>query len=182
VNLRAQPPAPPAPDPERRAALAVSVLEARVHRTVTVPRTQVTGAMRLLSRRENAQVRAEVRQVLEALGLTGHAAEGFTEWHQELAVRTLATAVRSPADHGAPLAPLADWLECDDDQINALWERYQDQEAELDPLGANGPPLSDADIAQIQDAAKKKAAEVLMSFGSRKLALALISTADLPQT
>ena len=172
--------APPLDEPSRRAALAVSVLEGREHRAVTVPRTKVAGAMRLLSRRENAQVRAECRQAMAELNLAGPVVEGFTEWHEELAVRTLAIAVRSPDNHDAPLALLADWLECDDDQINALWEKYQDLEAELDPLGPNGPALSEADAAAIRDAAKKKALTLLMSYGSRKLALALITTAAPP--
>jgi hypothetical protein len=177
-RLRPQAPAAASPTPEQRAELAVSVLEAREHRPVTVPRTTVVGAMRLLSRRENAQVRAECRQVMEALGLTGVSIEGFTEWHEELAVRTIATAVRSQAKHDEPLAPLTDWVECDDDQINALWDAYQNLQAELDPLGASGPPLTEAEEVAIRDAAKKKAVDLLMSYGSRKLALSLISSAD----
>jgi len=170
------------PPAEERAELAVSVIAGREYRSVTVPRTNVTGAMRLLSRKENAEVRFECRRSMEERGITGIAVENFTEWHEELAVRSIAIAMRSESNHEAPLARLCDWLECDDDQINALWERYQDLEAELDPLGDKGPPLSDADMTAIVAAAKKKSLVLLTSYGSRKLARSLISLVDLPSS
>ena len=160
MNLRPQ-------DKERRTALAASVLETRIHRDATVPRTSVVGAMRLLSRRENADVRAEARAAIEKFA-TGLAVDGFREFHEELAVRTIAIAMRDPSNREQPLAPLSDWMECDDDQINALWQTYQDLEVELDPFEADD--VTNEEAEQVIEAAKKKGGVLLTSFGSRKLA------------
>lgn len=174
MNLKPSAPAKPAAPP--RSTLAVGVLTSRVHREITIPRTSVRGAMRLLSRSEVASVRAACRDALSALA-TGPALEGFREWHEELAVRTLAVAVRDPDDNAEPLASLSDWQECDDEQIGAVWEWYQDLEAELDPLGADGG-LTSADVDVMLAAAKKKGGALLMSFGSRKLAAFAITLAE----
>lgn len=137
--------------------------------------------MRLLSRRETAEVRGAARASLAELAV-GPALEGFREWHEELAVRTLAVAVRRPSDTSQPLAALDEWQECDDEQIGAMWEWYQDLEAELDPLGAATAALSSADVDAMMAAAKKKAAALLMSYGSRKLAAFATILAGLPSS
>lgn len=173
---------PPAATPEAREAraeLAASVLDVREHRPVTVPRTSVQGVMRLLSRREEKSVRAECRAEMRALGIEGISVEGFTEWHEERALRTVAIAVRNPANRDQPLATLEEWSECDDDQIQALWDLYQDQRAELDPLGASFE-LTEEDLAAITAAAKKKDVVLLTSYGSQKLARALSGLAAPP--
>jgi hypothetical protein len=166
----------------RKGVLAVEVAGARVHEDVIVPRTAARGRMRLLSRGENRTVRAEARAALEAMGCRGADLGVYREWHEELATRTLAVAVRDPADVARPLAPLAEWEECEDDQIAALWKQYQDLEERLDPLGADHVVLSDADVAAMRDASKKKDIDLLMSFGSRRLAVFATTTAAPPST
>lgn len=169
-------------EPTRKGVLAVELAGARVHQEVTVPRTSARGRMRLLSRGENRTVRAEARAALEAMGCRGVDLGVYREWHEELATRTLAASVRDPADVSRPLAPLADWEECDDDQIAALWKQYQDLEECLDPLGAEHVVLSDADVAAMRDASKKKDVDLLTSFGSRRLAVFVTTTAVPPST
>ena len=127
-------------------------------------------------------MRAEARAALEAMGCRGVDLGVYREWHEELATRTLAVAVREPADVSRPLAPLTEWEECDDEQIAALWKQYQDLEECLDPLGADHAVLTDADVAAMRDASKKKDVDLLMSFGSRRLAAFVTSTAAPPST
>jgi hypothetical protein len=173
----------PAPtETASRGTLAVELAGARVYEDVTVPRTTANGRMRLLSRGETRSVRAEARAALDAMGCRGADLAVYREWHEELATRTLAVAVRDPADVSRPLAPLVDWEECEDDQIAALWKQYQDLEERLDPLGAEHAVLSDAEVAAMRDAAKKGDADLLMSYGSRRLALYAASTAVPPPT
>lgn len=163
---------------QARAELAVSVLDAREHRPVMVPRTQVKGDMRLLSRREVSEVRAACRQMMAGLGIEGHGIEGYAEWREAFNTRLVAIAVRSPVDHTQPLADLEDWEQCDEDQIIALWDLYQDMQAELDPLGDTFV-LAEDDARAIKLAAKKKDVLLLTSYGSQKLARALTGLVDL---
>jgi hypothetical protein len=168
---------------QAQTALAVSVLDARTLVEVTVPRTSVRARMRLLTRSEGQQVRQESRLALAAVGLTdasrSPAPESWREWHEELVPRTLAVAVRA-LDADLPLAPLDEWQICDDAQIRALWQRYQDLETQLDPLASL--ELSTELLEEIIDAAKKKDAALLTSFGSSALASCLITTASQPAT
>lgn len=167
-----------------RGELAAAVLESRVYREVTVPRTAIPAKMRLLSRTEAKAVRSASRSAVAQLGLVaaGPEVESLTEWREERALRTVAVAMRDPANPERPLAGLAEWEECDDDQILALWDIYQDLAAELDPLGDSAPPLTEGELAELVAAAKKGDAGLLMSFGSRRLALFAISSADRPSS
>jgi hypothetical protein len=162
----------PAPSPS---SLAGQVRGARIHVEVTVPRTTVRGQMRVLSLHEQSSIRYEAREFL--LGrkfpepLNAH-----REWHEEIAVRTLAVAVRNPHDLDNSLATLEAWSQCDEGQIDPLWQRYKDLQESLDPLGRER--MDEAEYLAIKDAAKKKDPILLMSFGSSKLAAFAISTVD----
>lgn len=177
-------PAPP-PAPRRSGELVAGLLEGEVLVDVDVPRTSIAGKMRLLRRREARQVRVDCRTALAAIGLaslTPGIVESYTEWDDENVTRTLAIAMRDPDDVEQPLASLEDWEGCDDEQLAALWARYTDLEAELDPLGERAPPLSEPEEAALRAAAKKADAPALRSFGSRRLALFAITLAATPPT
>ena len=178
------PPPPPTRSSADRADLAAAVIEGRTFREVTVPGTKVTGRLRVLSRAEARQVRADVRAALDAKGITANAPgvlEGFQEWRDERALRTVALAVRAatPVEDRDPpaLAPLSEWEQCTDVQLGALWDDYQDLEALLDPYGSNAP-LTSEEARQVVAAAKKKDGATLMSFGSHTLARFAITSAS----
>jgi hypothetical protein len=161
----------------------VDIVGARVFVDVTIPRTTIKGRLRLCSRKEEFAAKAEARAaMLEAgypVNAEAHTALGATEqWLAEVMVRMLAIAVRMPGDEGRPLASLEDWQECDDQQLMGLWSIYQDQEHALDPLGVD--TLTDAELAALIAAAKKKDADSLMAFGSHRLALFAITSASPP--
>ncbi|MDQ3295072.1 MAG: hypothetical protein M3619_00620 [Myxococcota bacterium] len=158
------------------------VIGARVFVDVVVPRTKIAGRMRLVTRREQSEIRAEARQYLTDSGfpvdssaITSLGAQ--EEWNAELAVRMLATAVRDPGNSELALASVDDWRECDDDQLGGLFDEYQQLAARVDPLGS-GVELSDSEFDQMVEAAKKKEPELLMSYGSRKQALFAITLAS----
>lgn len=167
----------PTPSPH---GFAGTVMAARHHVDVTIPRTKIAGKMRVLSKRERTEVRHEAREALKELGLVSLPLESHREWHEEIATRTLAVAVRSPNDISQPLASIEAWNQCDEGQIDALWQRYKDLQDQLDPL--ENPSLSEEAMRMIQDAAKKKQMTLLMSFGSCVLASYVITTAAQPST
>ncbi len=184
MNLRGKPPEDSAP-----AGSALVVREhadllsggGRAHLDVVVPRTEIRGRMRLISRSEFAQVKADARKYFAALKMpqdpSGLAAAGlFEEWSLELATRVIAIAVRDPNDESKPLAILDEWRDCDDDQIDQLFARYQDYREQLDPLGPESK-LSKEDCEEIGRLAKKGEASLLMQFGSWRLARFAISSA-----
>lgn len=167
-------------DPKPSASsFAGMVHSSRTHVDVTVPRTTIAGKMRILSRHECAMVRYEARAFLLGRGLT-EPLNTYREWHEELAVRTLAVAVRNPANIGDTLATLEAWSQCDDGQIDALWQRYQDLQDEIDPLG--NAKLSEREMLEMQAAAKKKDGDLLRSYGSSRLAAFAITLAEPPST
>ncbi len=181
-------PAPAVIDRQARAALAASVIDGRTFRDVAVLGTAERGRLRLLSRGEVRQVRADARAALAAVGLTSALPgqlEGHQEWRDEIVCRSIAVAVRDPADPDQrdprPLASLADWETCSDVQLVALWEIYKDLDAELDPFTAD-VALDEDDHRAIREAAKKKDGATLTSFGSQKLALFAISSIEVPAT
>lgn len=148
---------------------------------IVIPRTTVAARLRLLSRAEQFEATAGAHELFEKRGLPT-SGSGFTlviaEWNGEIAVRHLAIAVRA-AGADAPLATLEQWRDdADDDQIATLWAEYRDLANRFDPLGAT--TITEAEVAALQSAAKKKDADLLMSFGSRKLALFITTTADPP--
>jgi hypothetical protein len=167
--------APDVPKPSPSSFAGV-VAGARVFVDVAVPRTAIVGKMRILSRSERLGVRVEAREYLERLGITGPAVEASTEWHEEIATRTVAVAMRDPSNLDDTLASLEAWNTCDEGQIDHVWQAYKDLQDRLDPLD-EASRLSDEQFAAILQDAKKKDLGLLMSYGSSKLAGFAISTA-----
>lgn len=165
-------------------AVELALAGGRVWRELKVPRTNLVARMRLVTRAEALQIKADVRRVLASFDMPVDLqalAQGavLDEYNVEVAVRHLAVAVRQ-ADIDAPLLDVEAWRNnCDDDQIAAMWHEYQGFAQSVDPLGAGLGSLSDADLAAIRAAAKKKDLTLLMSYGSRALAICL-ATSDAP--
>jgi len=166
-----------------------SLLGSRVYVPITVPRTDVVGHMRLIGRDEVFGIKVAIREKFKAAGLVddrGRVLEiAVDDWNNEIAVRHVALAMRAePHDEAAPLAPLDQWrAECDDEQIASLWGDYCDLRDRLDPLGDESilrGVLDAGDIETMRAAVKKKEPSVLMSYGSRKLASFILSSAELP--
>ncbi|MBA2718933.1 MAG: hypothetical protein H0U52_06800 [Chloroflexi bacterium] len=153
-----------------------------MHVDIVVPRTQIPAKMRLLSRREEFEAKSEARTAMLDAGypLGGESREFGTaeQWLVEVAVRMVAVAVREPTNPERALASIDDWRDCDDNQILALWSEYCDLAARLDPVGSN--KLTDQELDGIIASAKKKDVDLLMAFGSRRLALFAITSASPP--
>lgn len=156
----------------------------RAHAEITVPRTEIRGRMRIISRSELAEVKRETRKYFADAKMpcdpnTLAAAGYLEEWNLEIVARVLAIAIRDPKDESLQLATVEDWRDCDDDQLDQLYARYQDYREEIDPLGPSSK-LSAEQCLAIADLAKKGEASLLMQFGSWKLALFAISSAAPP--
>lgn len=188
MNLR-----PTSPSSTRAEHLAdqadatVRLVGSRPFIDITIPRTNIKARLRLCSRREEFQAKAEARRAMIEAGYPVDAnavgALGAGEqWIAEVMVRMIAVAVREAGTDPDPraLASLDDWQDCDDQQLLALWTIYQDHEQRHDPVGADA--LTDEEIDQLVAASKKKDADTLMAFGSRRLALFAITTASRPAT
>lgn len=186
MNLRPTTPSLPQGTSSEAAADDVADgLGARVHIDVTIPRTSIRGRMRLLGRAETFAVTAEARQALAAGGFpvdaTAATALGANEnWQYELIARTLAIAVRNPRDEARALASVDDWRDCDDDQLAALYQEYKDHATRIDPLGAGAAQLTEEQVVFLRAAAKKKDSDLLISFGSRRLASFICISDDPP--
>lgn len=163
-------------DPAAAGDLVAAILAGRVFVDVVVPRTEVRGEMRLLTRAESASVRTATRQALLERRVPDRGMEEGRDWLEEVATRTIAIAVRQAGNTALALAPLEEWEQCDDDQIAALWLRYTD----LDESSAQVETLTDGELVVLTEAAKKKDEVVLRSFGSRKLARFATTLADRP--
>lgn len=158
----------------------------RVHIEITVPRTEIKGRMRLVSRAEASKITVMVRKYFRDLEMPDSpallSAQGLIhEWTNEIAVRHLHVAVRMPDDESKPLASLDEWRDCDDDQIATLWEQYQDHGDNIDPFGDNAT-LSERERVEIETALGKRNATVLRSYGSKRLSLYMLSMAVPPAT
>jgi hypothetical protein len=165
----------------------VDLVGSRRHVDIVIPRTQIAAKMRLGSRREVSEARSDARRALQEAGFPVDASAvtalgAGEEWQYELSVRLLAVAIRNPSKTELALASVDDWRECDDDQIAALMRQYDDFAARVDPLGEEGAGLTDAEMIELVAAAKKKDADLLMSFGSRKLASFILTSASRPAT
>lgn len=158
----------------------IDFIGARLFEPVTVPRTKYKGLMRVVSRAETFELKAAARKAFAAAGmpLDNHAAFGAEEWSNEIALRMLAVAVRNPRDVSMPLASLDEWREIDDDQADSLWLTYRDFAERVDPVGQR--ELSDAEFDAIDRVAKKKDLDTTIAFGSRKLALYAMRSAERP--
>jgi hypothetical protein len=168
---------------EKTPSTIAASLGARVHIDVTIPRTDVRGRMRLCSRVEEFEAKAAARQVMLDAGYPvdgdAHAALGATEqWAAEIMAHMLHKAVRDPANVELELAPIEDWRDLDDMQLIGLWNQYNDLGARLDPVGFGELPQAQLDA--IVHASKKKDVDLLMSYGSRSLALFAISSVAQP--
>lgn len=174
----------PTRDTVKRAEQVVdAILAGRVFTDIVIPRTQVRGKMRIVSRAEASEATRAARAQLSAAGyaidMQGAASLGtIEEWNSERALQFLAAAVRDPERPELPLASVDEWRQCDDDQIGAMWSRYQDFAAQYDPLASD--ELSEADMLAIAVAAKKKERLLLMAFGSSKLAAYVTTTVAPP--
>jgi hypothetical protein len=173
---------------EPRSSAATELAEraltgARVFVDITIPRTEIRGKMRLVSRAELFAINATARRELQEAGFpvdgTAITALGASEqWQYEIGARTLAIAVREPGNVERALASVEEWRECDDDQIAALYQQYTDLAHRIDPLGDEGNGLTEIEIEQLTAAAKKKDSGILISFGSRKLASFILTSAE----
>ncbi len=164
------------PPPEQVA----DFIGARVHVDIVIPRTNVAGKMRLVSRKEEFEVDAETRAWLAEYGFpidgTGHAALGTSvTWSYERQARILAIAVRDPKNPALALATADEYRDLDDDQLDALGARYRDLQLQLDPIGTVS--ITPAELDKMLDAAKKKDVVSLMQFGCSKLARFAITSA-----
>ncbi len=167
--------------PQERGALAIELAGARVLVDVPIPRTAVVGKMRLLTYGEVKSIRIDAHKATAHLGLQWPALDATPEWSNEIVTRTLALAIRDPADPSKPLASLSEWEECEQDQLAVLYLQYEDHAATIDPIGKLAS-LSATDIIEMRAAAKKKAPLLLTSFGSRKLASYIISMEEHPSS
>lgn len=172
-------------DDKSLASTLAASLGARVHVDITIPRTDVRGKMRLCSRREELEAKAEARTRMVENGYpvsidANVSLDASEQWPLEVAVSMLAIAVRDPADTELALAPIEEWRELDDMQILAMWSQYDDLSKRLDPIGTVS--LTATQIALIDEAAKKKDIDRLMVFGSHALASYAITLASRPAT
>ncbi|MGN6103734.1 MAG: hypothetical protein ACTHU0_01390 [Kofleriaceae bacterium] len=185
--LRPNQPSKSAPSFEAEADALVDRLGVLPSIDIVVPRTRTRARMRLLSRGELHHAKAQARRALQDSGFptdgTAVTSLGaWDEWQYELAVQMFAVAVREPDPTvDRALCSIDEWREeCDDDQIAALNRQYQDLAARHDPLGEGAAALtSELEIALLA-AAKKKDADLLMSYGSRALATFIITSVDQP--
>lgn len=152
---------------------------------IVIPRTHIAAWMTLVRRGATSMIRSDVRKHFLELGyspadLLAMGGDLVHDYNAEIAVRTLAIAIRTPEDHAKPLDTLQAWRdELDDEQISSLWVEYQSLVERLDPIGAD-VELAPEELAQLEAAAKKKDAAVLISFGLRKLARFAISSGERP--
>lgn len=168
---------------ERVVESALAGAGCQVHVDVEIPGTGIKARMRVLTRAESLQVKADALALFKERGMLNRdgsiAAAAGDDWKCELAVRHLAIAVRKlDSEVDEPLAPLDDWRdELTDEQISGPWDRYQDLLAQIDPLGEHTiDRLTAGDVAMIESASKKKDVVLLRSFGLHKLALYAITT------
>lgn len=164
-------------------AVVGRALSAPLYVTITFPRTTTKAKLRLVSRKERFEAMAEARTFLQDAGFPVDAAAvsalaGMEAWNYESGVRLLQRALRNYEDPTLELATVEDLRECDDDQLDAIWDLYERHKAEVDPLAAG--TLTEKDVAEISAAAKKADASLLQSFGSRRLALYVTTLASPP--
>lgn len=164
----------PAPSPSSFSGL---VAGARSFVDVAVPRTEIVGKMRVLARHERLAVRVEAREYLSRLGISAAGIEATTEWHEEIATRTVAVAMRAPGNVDDTLATLEAWNTCDEGQIDYVWQAYKDLQDRLDPLDAESR-ISDQAYGEILAAAKKKDPTLLRCYGCSTLAGFAISMVE----
>lgn len=163
--------------------LRAALQAGRTYVDVTVPRTDppVAAKLRRLTRREEEQVSLELGAWFHDVERRGAPPPGRLELDAQQIARVLALAVRAPAKDvaadPAPLASLEEWQECDDAQLGALWNAYQDlvERTTLLPLD-----ITPAQLAELDLAVKKKDATTLLSFGAAVLTAYLVTRGSPP--
>lgn len=160
--------------------LISALVEGRRYTDVLIPRTSKRAKMRLLTRAEVAQVKADAREALASIGCVGPAVGTWQEWHEEIATRTVAIAVREYDNPELQLATVEDWQRADDNTIGALFIKYQDFDREMDPLSK--ADTSQEMIREVEAGIKKKSLALLMNSGSHKLASYLLTLESPPET
>lgn len=129
--------------------------------------------MRILSRKENQEADAEARAYMESLGVPLSVASSV-EYQAEVGTRTIAVACRHFDSPAEPLATADEWREfVDDGLLNFMWEKYEALLAAQDPVASE---LTDEEVADLEDALKKKDATRLKFYGAGKLSLFLLTT------
>jgi hypothetical protein len=90
------------------------------------------------------------------------------------AARTLARAVRTTEDHAVQFGSVDEWLDLDDDLVNACGYVYMDVRHRLDPIG--GDSISDDDFKLIKHAFEKKDPRLLRGFGVSALVIFMLTS------
>lgn len=181
MDLRPKSAAPPPEAGSAEAKLGAILAGSRRYVDVEVPRTQpvARGKLRRLTRAEEEQVSQDLGAWLQASQRRGAPPPLRAELDAQEAVRTVAIAVRDPADTGRPLAQLEDWFEADDAQVSAVYRRYLDIVAETDLFRDD---LTAEQVAEIGEAVKKKDAARLLAFGARPLTAYLLGLGSPPES
>lgn len=130
----------------------------------------------ILGARDSQAIESEVYRAMTNHGID-HTLVTADRFELERAYRTLARAVRDPADQSKAFGTADEWGEIDNDVIVAAWQAYGDVRERLDPMAT---PLTDNDRLSIEVAVKKKDARLLRTFGAVKLSAWLASTDGLP--
>lgn len=175
------PVSPPAPLDDGASTGLSDVIGLRVHVDVMVPRTAIAGSMRLMSTNETTDAEFATLYALRDKGFDDKTPSHIwvKVWNREYNARVMSIAVRDPKDITRPLDSIDEWRECDEDQVVALFVQYNDLAYRLDPLGST-EKITSEELEAIQSAAKKKLADTLLSYGSRKLALFAITLVEQP--
>jgi hypothetical protein len=171
--------APPTSAPTAEARLDALLAGCREHVDIVVPRTDpsVRGKLRRLTRGEEEELSIELGRWRKAAIDWGTPPESRLELSSQEAVRTVAIAVRDPADPSRPLASLNDWRQADDGQIGAVYQQYLDL---VDRTDVFRDHLATDERAEIEDAVRKKDVARLLSCGARKLTAWLLTSASQP--
>lgn len=167
--------AAPAPAVSRFAA---ALAGARARRKITISSLGLTAWLTLAGHAATQEIEGATFKRMAELGLELGPLTSAT-YEAERAVRTLAVVVFEDESLTVPLGSLEEWQRVDLDTLNLLWQEYGDLREERDPVAA---PLPREERELIEAAIQKKSAPLLRSFGARRLATWLLSTADLPAT
>lgn len=181
MDLRPKIAAAPEPILSAEARLEAALVAGRIMVDVEVPRTQpvARGKLRRLTRSEEEQVSHDLGVWLEQAKGRGLPPPLRGELDGQEAVRTLAIAVRDPADPSRPLATLEEWCHADDGQVGTVYARYLDMVAETDLFRGD---LGAEERAEIAAAVKKKDATRLLAFGARRLTAFLLGLESPPES
>lgn len=181
MDLRPKGSAASPPEPgTAESRLGLALVGGRRHVDIEIPRTRpvARGKLRRLTRAEEERVSYDLGEWLEQVKRSGMPPPLRAELDAQEAVRTVALAVRDPADQEKPLATLEEWGQADDGQVGDVYRRYLDMVAESDPFHGD----LDAGVrAEITEAVKKKDATRLLAFGAKPLTAFLLGQESPPE-